>query len=78
MVVHALLDSESTTAAYRFTISPGDTTVFDVEMAVYPRVDLDHAGLDPMTSMFFFGPNDRNDVDDFRPSVHDSDGIGDL
>ena len=73
--MHALLDSESTTAAYRFTIRPGDTTVFDVEMAVYPRIDLDHAGLMPMTSMFFFGPNDRNDVDDFRPSVHDSDGL---
>jgi len=75
IVVHALLDSESTAAAYRFTIKPGETTVFDVEMAIYPRVDLDHAGLAPMTSMFFFGPNDRIDVDDFRPSVHDSDGL---
>jgi glucans biosynthesis protein len=75
IVVHALLDSESTTAAYRFTIRPGDTTIFDVELAIYPRVALDHAGLMPMTSMFFFGPNDRNEVDDFRPSVHDSDGI---
>ena len=28
-----------------------------------------------MTSMFFFGPNDRDDVDDFRPAVHDSDGL---
>ena len=76
IVVHALLDSESTTAAYRFTIRPGDITVFDVEMAIYPRVDLDHAGLAPMTSMFFFGPNDRINVDDFRPAVHDSDGMG--
>jgi periplasmic glucans biosynthesis protein len=75
IVVHALLDSQSTTAAYRFTIRPGDTTVLDVEMAIYPRVDLDHAGLAPMTSMFFFGPNDRVGVDDFRPAVHDSDGI---
>lgn len=75
IVVHALLDSVSAAAAYRFTIRPGDTTVFDVEMAVYPRVDLDHAGLAPMSSMFFFGPNDRKDVDDFRPAVHDSDGL---
>jgi glucans biosynthesis protein len=75
IVVHALLDSESAAAAYRFTIRPGDTTVFDVEMAIYPRVDLEHVGLAPMTSMFFFGPNDRNDADDFRPSVHDSDGL---
>jgi periplasmic glucans biosynthesis protein len=75
IVVHALLDSESAAAAYRFTIRPGETTVFDVEMAIYPRVDLDRPGLAPMTSMFFFGPNDRLNVDDFRPSVHDSDGL---
>lgn len=75
IVVHALLDSESATAAYRFTIRPGDSTVFDVELAIYPRVNLDHTGLMPMTSMFFFGPNDRNEVDDFRPAVHDSDGV---
>jgi len=75
IVVHALLDSESAAAAYRFTIRPGEATVFDVEMAIYPRVDLDHAGLAPMTSMFLFGPNDRNQIDDFRPSVHDSDGL---
>jgi glucan biosynthesis protein len=75
IVVHALLDSERITAAYRFTIRPGDTTLFDVEMAIYPRVALDHAGLMPMTSMFFFGPNARREVDDFRPEVHDSDGV---
>lgn len=75
IVVHALLDSESTTAAYRFTIRPGESTVFDVEMAIYPRVDLQHPGLAPITSMFFFGPNDRVEVDDFRPAVHDSDGV---
>lgn len=75
IVVHALLDSKSAAAAYRFTIKPGATTVFDVEMSIYPRVNLQQPGLAPMTSMFFFGPNDRIDVDDFRPSVHDSDGL---
>ncbi|WP_394568810.1 glucan biosynthesis protein G [Bradyrhizobium sp. 31Argb] len=75
LVIHALLDSKSCAASYRFTLRPGETTVFDVEMSLYPRADLEHAGLAPMTSMFFFGPNDRNDVADFRPSVHDSDGL---
>ena len=75
IVVHGLLDSKSAAAGYRFTIRPGETTVFDVEMSLYPRVDLAHAGLAPMTSMFFFGPNDRKDFDDFRPAVHDSDGL---
>lgn len=75
VVVHALLDSESATAAYRFTIRPGETTVFDVEMALYPRVDIDQVGIGTLTSMFLFDANDRVAVDDFRPAVHDSDGL---
>ena len=75
LVIHALLDSKSAAASYRFTIRPGETTVFDVEASLYPRVDQEHGGLAPMTSMFFFGPNDRKDFDDFRPAVHDSDGL---
>ena len=75
IVVHALLDSESAAAAYRFTIRPGETTVYDVEATLFPRVQIDQAGLAPLTSMFFFGPNDRGGVDDFRPAVHDSDGL---
>jgi glucans biosynthesis protein len=75
LIVHALLDSESTTGAFRFTIRPGDPTVMDVELTLYPRVELKQAGLAPSTSMFFFGPNDRNGIDDFRPAVHNSDGL---
>jgi glucans biosynthesis protein len=75
MVVHALLDSESTTGAYRFTIRPGDSTVIDVELTLYPRGELKHAGLASLTSMFFFAPHDRGGTDDFRPAVHDSDGL---
>lgn len=75
IVVHALLDSKSVAGAYRFTIRPGATTIFDVETALYPRVELAHAGLAPLTSMYFFGPNDRQGFDDFRPEVHDSDGL---
>jgi glucans biosynthesis protein len=74
-VVHALLDSESLAAAYRFTIRPGEATVYDVEATLFPRVQIERPGLAPLTSMFFFGPNDRIGVDDFRPAVHDSDGL---
>lgn len=75
LVIHALLDSKSAAASFRFTLRPGETTVFDVESSIYPRVAMDHVGLAPMTSMFFFGPNNHSEVDDFRPSVHDSDGL---
>lgn len=75
IVVHALLDSESAAAAYRFTIRPGDTTIYDIEVTLFPRVQIDQPGLATLTSMYFFGPNDRVGVDDFRPAVHDSDGL---
>lgn len=75
IVVHALLDSPSAAAAFRFTIRPGDTTVYDTEMALYPRTDILESGIGPGTSMFLFDANDRVGVDDFRPAVHDSDGL---
>jgi glucans biosynthesis protein len=75
IVINALLDSKSASGSFRFTIRPGATTIFDVEMALYPRVDMPHGGLAPLTSMFFFGPNERAEVQDFRPEVHDSDGL---
>jgi periplasmic glucans biosynthesis protein len=75
VVVHALLDSPSTTGAYRFTVRPGPTTVMDVEVTLYPRVVIDKIGLAPLTSMFYFAAHDRAGVDDFRPAVHDSDGL---
>src|SRR6266540_4031755 len=75
IVVHALLDSPSAAGSFRFTIRPGETTVFDVETVLYPRVNVAGAGFAPLTSMFLFDANDRAKVDDFRPAVHDSSGL---
>ncbi len=75
VVVHALLDSPSAAAAFRFTIRPGDHTVFDVQAVMFPRVEVTAAGIAPLTSMFFFAPNDREGVNDYRNAVHDSDGL---
>jgi periplasmic glucans biosynthesis protein len=75
MVVQALLDSKSAAGSFRFTVRPGATTIFDVEAALYPRVEVAHGGLAPLTSMFLFGPNQRAEIEDFRPQVHDSDGL---
>jgi glucans biosynthesis protein len=75
IVVHALLDSQSVTGAYRFSIRPGLPTTMDVEVTLFPRVDLKKFGIAPGTSMFYFGPNQRQNFDDYRPEVHDSDGL---
>lgn len=75
MVIHALLDGPSVVGAYTFTIRPGVDTIVDVNLTLYPRTTLTTVGLAALTSMFFFAANDRVKVDDFRPAVHDSDGL---
>ena len=75
LVVHALLDSPSCAASFRFTIRPGEQTLFDTEMAVFPRTDITQVGLAPLTSMFMFDANDRAGIDDYRAAVHDSDAL---
>lgn len=75
IVVHALMDSPSVAGAYRFTITPGTETVFDASARLFPRVALDQVGVAPLTSMFQFDSNDRVGIDDYRPAVHDSDGL---
>lgn len=75
IVIHALLDSVSTTGAYRFVVEPGEATTVEVEATLYPRRALTHVGLGPLTSMYLHGPGHHRIDDDFRPAVHDSDGL---
>ena len=75
IVVHALLQSPSTTGAYRFSVTPGNETVMDVDLTLFPRVELDNVGIAPLTSMFLFDESNRSRIDDFRDEVHDSDGL---
>jgi glucans biosynthesis protein len=73
--VLALLDSESLAGAYRFVVRPGEQTIVDVEARLYRRRDVARLGIAPLTSMFFFGENTLRRFDNFRPEVHDSDGL---
>lgn len=75
IVVNGVLDSPSVAGAYRFRIMPGVVTRFEVQASLFPRVPLRNAGIAPLTSMYLFGPGERQRFDDFRPEVHDSDGL---
>jgi len=75
LTVYALLDSPSVTGAYRFEIGPGATLVMDVDAAIYPRKIIERIGIAPLTSMFQHGENDRRMASDWRPEIHDSDGL---
>jgi len=74
LTVYALLDSPRASGAYQFDIRPGDETVMDVRVRIYLRAGVATLGIAPLTSMFFFGENQPHRTD-FRPAVHDSDGL---
>ncbi|MEP1216157.1 MAG: glucan biosynthesis protein [Marinobacter sp.] len=75
MVVYALLDSPSTTGAYAFTMTPGRNMVMNIDVALYPRKTMERVGMAPLTSMYQTGENDRRMAYDWRPEIHDSDGL---
>ncbi|MBQ1202977.1 MAG: glucan biosynthesis protein G [Loktanella sp.] len=75
VTVYALLDSPSVTGAYRFVIRPGETTEMDVTARLFFRTDVAELGVAPLTSMFLYNGINRAGFDDYRPRVHDSDGL---
>jgi glucans biosynthesis protein len=75
LTVYALLDSPSITGAYRVDILPSGAMVMDVDAALYPRKPIDRLGIAPLTSMYLYGENDRRMATDWRPEIHDSDGL---
>ncbi len=70
----ALLDSPRVAGAYQFDVTPGDETVVEVRTRLYLRAPIGTLGIAPLTSMYQFGENQPHRVD-FRPEVHDSDGL---
>jgi periplasmic glucans biosynthesis protein len=87
LLLYAILDSVSCTGAYEFHIHPGAATVAEVEAVLYfreqanilaadpQRKPLATIGYAPLTSMFWFGSASEWKFDDYRPEVHDSDGL---
>jgi glucans biosynthesis protein len=75
VTVYALMDSPSATGAYRFIIQPGVDLVMEVKAHLYLRQGVERFGLAPLTSMYLHGENSDRFYDDFRPEVHDSDGL---
>lgn len=79
----------SVEAAFHFTLSfPGGlasersprrsddgTTRLEVDAAVHLRRPVEALGLAPLTSMFLFGEDSPGRFGDYRPEVHDSDGL---
>lgn len=75
MVLYAAMESPSCTGAYRFAIRPGLDTQIDVTARLFFRTAVEEIGVAPLTSMFLYSDRNRIKFDDYRPRVHDSDGL---
>lgn len=79
LTVYACLEGPSVAGAYRFIISPANaerqTTEMEVTARLFFRKDVNELGVAPLTSMFLFAEVNRGGFDDYRPQVHDSNGL---
>ncbi len=81
LIVHARLDSPSVSGAYRFAIDrltdarDVHQVVMEIEARLFARKDITRLGIAPFSSMFWYGESSRKQAADWRPEIHDSDGL---
>ena len=71
----ALLDSPRVTGAYEFVLRVSARTVVEVKATLFERKRATELGIAPLTSMFFYGEERARPAGNWRPEVHDSDGL---
>ncbi|UFS66812.1 OpgD/OpgG family glucan biosynthesis protein [Paracoccus denitrificans] len=75
MTTYALLDSPRATGAYRIVSRRGEGVVQEITARIFMRDPVERLGIAPLTSMYWFGKNTPHVAPDWRPEVHDSDGL---
>lgn len=76
VTLYGLMEGPSLAGAYRLKVTPGPTLSVDVDAELFLRHGVTKLGLAPITSMFLFGEGHPARFGDYRPEVHDSDGLG--
>jgi periplasmic glucans biosynthesis protein len=75
VTVHALLDGPSVVGAYRFSMRRARAVLMDIDAAIFIRKDIARLGVAPLTSMYWFSDTIKPTAIDWRPELHDSDGL---
>jgi glucans biosynthesis protein len=75
VVVYALLSGPSVAGAFRFRMHRGKGVTMEIEKALYLRRDVERLGIAPLTSMYWYSEKAKATAVDWRPEVHDSDGL---
>jgi glucans biosynthesis protein len=75
VVVYALLSGPSVAGAYRFRMHRGKGVTMEIETEIHLRKDVERLGIAPLTSMYWYSEKAKATAVDWRPEVHDSDGL---
>jgi glucans biosynthesis protein len=75
LTIYALLEGPSIVGAYRFVLTRTKSVIMDIDQTVFLRADVARFGLAPLNSMFWFSETKKEATIDWRPEVHDSDGL---
>ncbi len=76
LTIYALLDGPSLAGAYRIVSPPPKAGITQhVDAALFTRRPIERLGIAPLTSMFWYSETNRQDARDWRPEIHDSDGL---
>ncbi|HVL20279.1 MAG TPA: glucan biosynthesis protein D [Amaricoccus sp.] len=77
IVIYALLEGPRVTGAYRLDTrhQPGKGVFQTIDTDIFLRGDVERLGIAPLTSMFWYAKNNRFVGPDWRPEIHDSDGL---
>jgi glucans biosynthesis protein len=74
-IVYAVLDGTSVSGAYKFAMQRTSGVIMDIEATLFFRAAVERLGLAPLTSMFWYSETMKSTAVDWRPEVHDSDGL---
>ena len=75
VTAYCLLDGPSLSGAYRFVMTRGKAVTMDIQKHLFIRKDIERFGVAPLTSMFWYSETIKPTAVDWRPEVHDSDGL---
>jgi|SRR5580658_792648 periplasmic glucans biosynthesis protein len=75
VTVYALLEGPGVVGAYRFVMQREQAVIMEVEARLFLRRDIERLGIAPLTSMYWFSETLKPTLVDWRPEVHDSDGL---
>eukprot|EP01037_Dinobryon_pediforme_P007336 gene7336-7403_t len=75
VTLYALMEGPSIVGAYRFVMQRGKGVIMDIDASIHLRADIARLGIAPLTSMYWFSETAKAKAEDWRPEIHDSDGL---